>query len=604
MPGGEGAKLPAALEQGLRARGQTHLFPASPALQEQLAQLDAAYPDGGLLGYIDNARRLLQDALHDRSPFDGMTPSVPDTTRLPFASAEFFANELAGYTACANGQVAFVLVAGGLGERLGFKSNIKVALPSETTSETCFLDLYAKHILALSAPAAGATGGTHKHAPLAIMTSDDTHDLTTKLLADHAYFGLDPSRVTLMKQEKVACLADIDCTLALGPDALLETKPHGHGDVHILLYQTGLPRKWAAEGVRFVAFFQDTNPMVFRTLPAALGVSVSANLEMNSLCVPRKAKAASGGLMKLHDAATGGVMTCNVEYNYIDAVLRSSGVSPDGDVNSEDGFSPYPGNMNQLIFAIDSYIAHLDKRRGNVAPEFINPKFTDATKTAFKKPSRVESMMQDYARILPAGAKVGVTVFLDQEYAPTLTHCLYAPAKNSLHDAEQKFHSGISDAGCASSEMSVYAANCALLRHHGVRVEGPRTTTYGGTIEHTEWPHVVFLPSSHPVFRSVETVFPCPQNVRISQRSTLLLEGDVRFEAGAVDIDGTLIIRAAPGATVRVKSDLRVRNDGWSFVAVNPDDESVPEVARIRGYRLVKHGTKELTFPQPGDFEV
>ena len=44
--------------------------------------------------------------------------------------------------------------------------------------------------------------------PLAIMTSDDTHQRTLDLLERHAYWGAtSPGQVTLIKQEKVACLA-------------------------------------------------------------------------------------------------------------------------------------------------------------------------------------------------------------------------------------------------------------------------------------------------------------------------------------------------------------------------------------------------------------
>jgi hypothetical protein len=37
-------------------------------------------------------------------------------------------------------------------------------------------------------------------------------------------------------------------------------------------------------------FIQDTNAQVIRALTAALGVSAKRDLDMNSLCVPRKAK--------------------------------------------------------------------------------------------------------------------------------------------------------------------------------------------------------------------------------------------------------------------------------------------------------------------------
>lgn len=53
-----------------------------------------------------------------RNPFDGFTPSVPHGEKLDFASPEYCGLELAGLEAA--GRSAFVLVAGGLGERLGY----------------------------------------------------------------------------------------------------------------------------------------------------------------------------------------------------------------------------------------------------------------------------------------------------------------------------------------------------------------------------------------------------------------------------------------------------------------------------------------------------
>lgn len=37
----------------------------------------------------------------------------------------------------------------------------------------------------------------------------------------------------------------------------------------------------------------------------------------------------------------------NVEYNQLDPLLRATG-HPDGDVNCETGYSPFPGNINQV----------------------------------------------------------------------------------------------------------------------------------------------------------------------------------------------------------------------------------------------------------------
>jgi UDP-sugar pyrophosphorylase len=42
-------------------------------------------------------------------------------------------------------------------------------------------------------------------------------------------------------------------------------------------------------------------------------------------------------------------MVINVEYNQLDPLLRATGY-PDGDTNSETGYSPYPGNINQVNY--------------------------------------------------------------------------------------------------------------------------------------------------------------------------------------------------------------------------------------------------------------
>lgn len=86
--------------------------------------------------------------------------------------------------------------------------------------------------------------------PLAIMTSGDTHDRTVALLEERGYFGLQPSQVHLMRQDKVPTMTDANGRLAraMGTKYELLTKPHGHGDVHFLLHRTGLARRWVAEG--------------------------------------------------------------------------------------------------------------------------------------------------------------------------------------------------------------------------------------------------------------------------------------------------------------------------------------------------------------------
>ena len=81
------------------------------------------------------------------------------------------------------------------------------------------------------------------YVPLCIMVSDDTHDRTLHLLEKHNYFGLDKTHIDIVKQENVPALLDNDAKIAIVDHAdefKIVTKPHGHGDIHTLLYQSGV----------------------------------------------------------------------------------------------------------------------------------------------------------------------------------------------------------------------------------------------------------------------------------------------------------------------------------------------------------------------------
>lgn len=171
----------------------------------------------GLPDYIKRARKLLSDSQSGENPFDGWTPSVPAGVSLDPRDSEEF-EELEAFGKGQVGRCGFVLVAGGLGERLGY-NGIKVALPSQTLTGMCYLELYCRQIKSLQERYAGTL-----QLPFAIMTSDDTHARTEALLAANQYFGLEAQQVTLLKQEKVAALLDNDARIAKQSAYEIETK--------------------------------------------------------------------------------------------------------------------------------------------------------------------------------------------------------------------------------------------------------------------------------------------------------------------------------------------------------------------------------------------
>ena len=203
----------------------------------------------------------------------------------------------------------------------------------ESIGGTLYLAQYAESILAME-----SSDGVHRPMPFVIMVSADTDGPTRASLEGNRYFGLRASQVHLLRQELVPAVADNAGRLALGARYELLMKPHGHGDIHMLLHTSGLARRLADEGIEHLVFIWDTNGQVFNAVPAALGVAVDEGFDFMSLAVNRIGEAV-GGLATLVRGES--ALTLNVEYNQLDPLLRAT-VSPEGDVPNEEGFFDFP----------------------------------------------------------------------------------------------------------------------------------------------------------------------------------------------------------------------------------------------------------------------
>ena len=259
--------------------------------------------------------------------------------------------------------------------------------------------------------------------------------------------------------------------------------------------------------VRWLFFFQDTNALALNALLATLGAAVTQGLAMTTVCVPRRPGDAVGAICDLRrtrSAGTNGTdsadanpgsssfsnslvnpeskpssptnntraavtatdagasadvhaktsalpdsLTVNVEYNVLGPLLGGH------EVTLPDGTSPFPGNTNALIIALEPYCEVL-ARTGGVISEFVNPKYADASRSAFASPARLESMMQDLPLLLPATAKVG--------YCQFPRWLAFAPVKNATADAAARQAKGLEPETAASGEWDFYDCNRRLLR--------------------------------------------------------------------------------------------------------------------------------------------
>jgi len=556
------------------------------ALIQQLERMDKSYPNGGLVAYIQNSKILLEQSRKGVNPLEGWKPSVPDGKMFDLGTEEYKKYEEKGIKEM--GKCAFVLVAGGLGERLGY-NGVKLALPSELATETLYLQLYIETIIAIQSKYAAPD----VKLSLCIMVSNDTNAKTLSLLKEHDNFGLDDEQITIVEQgEGVPALIDNNATIAMDDSDKykIQAKPHGHGDIHALLHSNGVVKKWRDGGLEWVIFCQDTNGLAFHTLPLALGVSKELNLVMNSIAVPRKAKQAIGAIAKLTNTI-GEQRTINVEYNQLDPLLRASGF-PDGDVNDKSsGFSPFPGNINQLLFQLQPYSEALDRTNGAM-PEFVNPKYADAEKTIFKKPTRLECMMQEFPATLEGDVvkQIGFT--------SVASDLCFSPVKNAIKDGIVLQQKGTHPGVAASGEADQYAAFRTILSSIGCKIENSNPVTFSG-IKIIPGPEIVLKPNFVLCPADCKAKFPQPERVKISKRSSLVVNGS-GIVIESLDLDGALVIECENGAAGTIR-DLVVKNKGWEKVA----DESLSskEYIRMRGYHLKKIETQRIIFRKDGSIE-
>jgi UDP-sugar pyrophosphorylase len=271
--------------------------------------------------------------------------------------------------------------------------------------------------------------------------------------------------------------------------------------------------------------------------------------------------------------------TINVEYNQLDPLLRASG-HQHGDVNdSKTGFSPFPGNINQLLFELEGYSSALERTKG-IMPEFVNPKYESYHKTVFKKPTRLECMMQDFPTVLEGddANRVGFT--------SVAADLCFSPVKNSAADGVALQVNGTHPGTASTGEADQYHAYRKMMRSIGCKVDVGELQTFNG-IKVTLTPAIVLKPSFVCFPGECKIKFPYPEKIKISARSTLIVRGNgVTIES--LDLDGALIIDCAYGEKMTIKNKV-IKNKGWEFVA---DETSEDEVIKMRGYKTVRKQTQ------------
>lgn len=240
--------------------------------------------------------------------------------------------------------------------------------------------------------------------------------------------------------------------------------------------------------------------------------------------------------------------------------------NPLGDIKNEKGLSYFPGNINVLVFELNSYLETLNRTRG-LMPEFVNPKYADSGKNTFKSPTRLECLMQDYPQLI-VGQKIGFTMF-DRLFC-------YSPCKNNISDALAKFKQGATADSGFTIELDTFESNYVLLEKLGLIEVVNRDKFPVVKIKDAEipfkYPKIIIKPSFAIVLKDLKEKI---VHIKIDVSGALILEG---YNSSGVNVE-------------LLKGLGKVKNEGFEisanrveFVPLNEDEGLNYE--KMRGYKL------------------
>ncbi len=178
------------------------------------------------------------------------------------------------------GQVAMILVAGGLGTRLGFDQPKGLFELGPISKRTLF------QILIELLLAAGRRYGVR--IPLYVMTSPATDDVTRRFLAEHNWFGIPAADARIFRQATMWAVDDRFERILLESPGSLFLGPDGHGGMLAALAMSGCLADMQRRGITQIFYGQIDNPLLQVCDELFLGSHLLAGSEMTTQVVKKR----------------------------------------------------------------------------------------------------------------------------------------------------------------------------------------------------------------------------------------------------------------------------------------------------------------------------
>ncbi|MBO5564790.1 MAG: UTP--glucose-1-phosphate uridylyltransferase [Lachnospiraceae bacterium] len=185
----------------------------------------------------------------------------------------------AGLAAIREGKVGAVLLAGGMGTRLGSDAP-KCMYDIGETKPVYIMERLIENTMDVVREAG-------RPVPFFIMTSEKNHDITVDFMEKMNYFGYDKDFVFFFEQD-MAPATDYDGKVYLEEKGRIATSPNGNGGWFSSMHKAGLVEKIREMGIEWLNVFAVDNVLQRIADPVFVGATILSGAASGAKCV-RKA---------------------------------------------------------------------------------------------------------------------------------------------------------------------------------------------------------------------------------------------------------------------------------------------------------------------------
>lgn len=198
----------------------------------------------------------------------------------------------AGTRAIRDGKVGAVLLAGGMGTRLGSD------MPKGVYNIGITKAVYIFECLVNNLKAVVDETGAYIH--LFVMTSEKNNDITIDFFKEHNYFGYPAEYIHFFMQE-MAPATDYDGKVLMEAANRIATSPNGNGGWYSSIISAGLHRLIEKEGIEWLNVFAVDNVLQKIADPCYVGATIMNNCVSASKVIRKVDKEEKVGVLCLED---------------------------------------------------------------------------------------------------------------------------------------------------------------------------------------------------------------------------------------------------------------------------------------------------------------